>query len=64
LIARRPGRPEEVAAAVRFLASDAASYVTATTLFVDGGISGPITIPQSDRATGANANECHDRQCN
>ncbi len=37
--ARRPGRPEEVAAAVRFLASDAASYVTATTLFVDGGMS-------------------------
>ena len=37
--ARRPGRPEEVAAAVRFLASDAAAYVTATTLFVDGGMS-------------------------
>jgi 3-oxoacyl-[acyl-carrier protein] reductase len=37
--ARRPGRPEEVAAAVRFLASDAASYITATTLFVDGGMS-------------------------
>jgi len=37
--ARRPGRPEEVAAAVRFLASDDASYVTATTLFVDGGMS-------------------------
>jgi 3-oxoacyl-[acyl-carrier protein] reductase len=37
--ARRAGRPEEVAAAVRFLASDAASYVTATTLFVDGGMS-------------------------
>jgi len=37
--ARRPGRPEEVAAAVRFLASDAAGYVTATTLFVDGGMS-------------------------
>jgi 3-oxoacyl-[acyl-carrier protein] reductase len=37
--ARRPGRPEEVAAAVRFLASDDAGYVTATTLFVDGGMS-------------------------
>ena len=37
--ARRPGRPEEVAAAVAFLASDAAGYVTATTLFVDGGMS-------------------------
>jgi 3-oxoacyl-[acyl-carrier protein] reductase len=37
--ARRAGRPEEVAAAVRFLASDEASYVTGTTLFVDGGMS-------------------------
>ncbi len=37
--ARRPGSPADVAAAVRFLASDAASYVTATTLFVDGGMS-------------------------
>jgi 3-oxoacyl-[acyl-carrier protein] reductase len=37
--ARRPGTPEEVAAAVRFLASDAAGYVTGTTLFVDGGMS-------------------------
>jgi 3-oxoacyl-[acyl-carrier protein] reductase len=37
--ARRAGRPEEVASAVRFLASDDAAYVTGTTLFVDGGMS-------------------------
>ncbi len=37
--ARRAGKPEEVAAAVRFLASDEAGYVTGTTLFVDGGMS-------------------------
>jgi 3-oxoacyl-[acyl-carrier protein] reductase len=37
--AQRAGRPEEVAAAVAFLASEAASYITATTLYVDGGLS-------------------------
>jgi 3-oxoacyl-[acyl-carrier protein] reductase len=37
--ARRPGTPQEVAAAVRFLASDDAGYVTGTTLYVDGGMS-------------------------
>jgi 3-oxoacyl-[acyl-carrier protein] reductase len=36
--ARRAGTPEEVAACVRFLASDAAGYVTGTTLYVDGGL--------------------------
>jgi 3-oxoacyl-[acyl-carrier protein] reductase len=37
--ARRQGTPEEVAAAVKFLASDDAGYVTGTTLYVDGGMS-------------------------
>ncbi len=37
--ARRIGSPEEVAACIRFLASEEASYVTGTTLTVDGGLS-------------------------
>jgi 3-oxoacyl-[acyl-carrier protein] reductase len=36
--ARRLGTAAEVAAAVAFLASDAAAYVTGTTLAVDGGL--------------------------
>ena len=35
---QRPGRAEEVAAAILFLASDDASYVTGALLFVDGGM--------------------------
>jgi len=35
---RRFGRPEEVAAVIRFLACEEASYVTGSALRIDGGI--------------------------
>ena len=35
---RRLGEPEDVAAAVAFLASDAAGYITGQTLSVSGGL--------------------------
>ncbi|MGI6611451.1 MAG: 3-oxoacyl-ACP reductase FabG [Limnochordia bacterium] len=34
----RTGRPEEIAAAIAFLASDDAAYITGQTLVVDGGL--------------------------
>lgn len=34
---KRPGKPEEIAATVVFLASEEASYITGTTFYVDGG---------------------------
>jgi glucose 1-dehydrogenase len=35
--ARRAGQPEDIAAMIRFLCSDAASYCTGATYYVDGG---------------------------
>ena len=41
----RFGEPEEIAAAAAFLASDDASFITASTFLVDGGIHAAYTTP-------------------
>jgi NAD(P)-dependent dehydrogenase (short-subunit alcohol dehydrogenase family) len=43
----RFAQPEEIAAAVAFLAGDDSSFITASTFLVDGGISGAYVTPVS-----------------
>lgn len=44
----RQGRPEDIAAAVAFLCSDDAAYITGTRIFVDGGMDAQLRSPSVD----------------
>lgn len=46
----RPGTPADIAAAVAFLASEDAAYITGTRLFVDGGMDIQLRSPGVDRS--------------
>jgi NAD(P)-dependent dehydrogenase (short-subunit alcohol dehydrogenase family) len=41
----RIGMPDDVAAAIVFLASDAAAFITGAELVVDGGVSNKLALP-------------------
>jgi len=46
---QRPGQPDEIAAAITFLASADASYITGHLLVVDGGVTAATGQPNFDR---------------
>ena len=47
----RPGRPDDIAAAVAFLVSDGAGFIAGTALDVDGG-SALHHVPGTDTGSG------------
>ncbi len=47
----RPGRPDDIAAAVAYLASEASGYMTGQTLILDGGGISPFPLPRPTSQT-------------